>query len=50
MSLDPLIYESGPAGVPHPDGAICESLPPAIDEIGHALAQAGGISGWCLIC
>lgn len=39
-------------GVPHPDGAICEALPPAIDEIGHALAQAGGISGLpnqCLI-
>lgn len=36
--------------MPHPDGAICEALPPAIDEIGHALAQAGGISGWCLIC
>ena len=37
-------------GVPHPDGAICEALPPEIDEIGHALAQARGISGWGLIC
>ena len=34
--------------MPHPDGAICESLPPAIDEIGHGLVQCGGMAGGLL--
>ena len=38
-------------GVPHPDGAICEALPPAIKELGHGLAEAGAMSmpNQCLI-
>lgn len=32
-------------GVPHPDGAICEDLPLAIDEIGHGLVAADGMAG-----
>ena len=31
--------------MPHPDGAICEDLPLAIDEIGHGLVEADGMAG-----
>ncbi|CAJ1375366.1 unnamed protein product [Effrenium voratum] len=39
-------------GVPHPDGAICDVLPPVIRELGAQLVEAGGLSGLpnqCLI-
>lgn len=31
-------------GVPHPDGAICEALPPPLRELSEALAECGALS------
>ena len=39
------MHQSLLKGVPHPDGAICEDLPLAIDEIGHGLVEADGMAG-----